>query len=151
MECFFSNYGTMLDSWLKISKVTAWLEHKPIQEDSKSWDGRVDWKFYPIWLGIIDLEIWWEKSFQLNSRNDCKIWSKVNIHTSNRHILIKDWIKNFRTRIFLIKSTYNHIIIIMWLIFFWDMIKIWIKIIVNQAMRIFNGLQVRESTLDGSW
>ena len=32
------------NSWLKISKVIAWLEHKPIQEGSESWDGRVDWK-----------------------------------------------------------------------------------------------------------
>ena len=44
-----------------------------------------------------------EKSFHLNSRNDCKIWNKVSIHTLNQHILIKDWMQDYidtiRTRI----------------------------------------------------
>ena len=48
------------------------------------------------------------KNFQFNSRNDCNIWNNVSIHILNRHILIKDWIRNLidtiRKKMFLLGS-----------------------------------------------
>ena len=133
MKHIFSNYVIMF------RPLTEYFENKSLIKTQTharrlkklGWEGGLKIFSHMTWNNW-SRKLMREKSFQLNSRNDCKIWSKVSIHTLNRHILIKDWIRNFidtiRTRMFFIRFTYNHIIIIMWLILFWDMIKNWIKI-----------------------
>ena len=65
MKCLFPNYMIMLKLLIQNFESNNLIKNKPIQEDLKSWDERVDWKFSPR-LGMIDLRIWWEdKAFKL--------------------------------------------------------------------------------------